>query len=85
MSPESSEIAEQSRPSSCASESVEIGENIFETGSRQRSGTSSDSETENVDFSDRVVDLVQPNRRQENEESAAQNAVDKLISENIKF
>jgi len=81
MRSESPEIAQQSRASKRASETVEIGENIFEAGSRQRSGASSDSETENVDFSDRVVDLVQPNRGQEDEEAAAQDAVHKLISE----
>ena len=76
---EASEIAEKPRASKRRSEAVEVGEDVLQ----RRRGRHGEAETEDVDFSDRVVHLVQPDRGQEDEESAVQNSVDKLVPKKL--
>ena len=69
----------------CAAEAVQIWENIFETCGWQNPGWAPNPESENVNFSNGVINFVQPDRWQKYKETAAQNTVHKLIPKKEKL
>ena len=77
MLPEPPEDAGQRRAPESGSVGVEVRKYVLE-GRR----ADADPEPEDVDLPDGVVHLVQPDGRQEDEEAAAQDAVDELVPEN---
>ena len=77
MLPEPPEVAEQPRAPERGSEAVEVRKYVLEGR-----GPDPDPEPEDVDLPDGVVHLVQPDGRQEDQEAAAQDAVDELVPEN---